>query len=89
MSFNSPPSGNVGDKEVQEFVMMEEQKAQFMMQVHRLTDTCWDKCVEKVGNKLDSRQETCISNCVERFIDTALNITNRFQQVLSQGGNLG
>ncbi|GAB6026444.1 Mitochondrial import inner membrane translocase subunit tim8 [Chamberlinius hualienensis] len=77
-----------GDGELQEFIMLEQQKAQFQVQVHRLNDVCWDKCVDKPGSKLDSRTETCISNCVERFIDTSLTITQRFAQLLQRGSHM-
>jgi len=30
---------------------------------------CWDKCVDKVGTSL-GRQETCLQNCAERYLDT-------------------
>ncbi|OQR68185.1 mitochondrial import inner membrane translocase subunit Tim8 protein [Tropilaelaps mercedesae] len=71
-------------KDLQEQLMVEQQKAQFQMQVHRLTNICWDKCVDKPSSRLDGRTETCISNCVERFIDTSLTITNRFAQMLQK-----
>lgn len=72
------------DKDLQEQLMVEQQRAQFQMQVHRLTETCWDKCVEKPSSRLDGRTETCISNCVERFIDTSLAITKRFARMLQK-----
>ena len=72
------------DAEVQEFLMMEQQKAQFQSQVHRLVDICWDRCIDKPRDKLDSRAETCLSNCVERFVDTSIQITGRFQQMLQR-----
>lgn len=57
-------------------------------QIHEFNDFCWDKCVDKPGAKLDSRTETCITNCVERFIDVSLLITNRFAQMLEKGGGM-
>ncbi|XP_029052987.1 translocase of inner membrane 8 [Osmia lignaria lignaria] len=72
------------DSELQEFFLAEKQKAQFQAQIREFNDICWDKCVEKPGVKLDSRTETCLSNCVDRFIDVSLLITNRFGQVLQK-----
>ncbi|OWR42019.1 translocase of inner mitochondrial membrane 8 protein b [Danaus plexippus plexippus] len=77
-----------GDSELQDFLIAEKQKAQFNAQIHEFNDFCWDKCVDKPGAKLDSRTETCISNCVERFIDVSLLITNRFAQMLEKGGGM-
>lgn len=83
MSFDSKlPSAEGADPELQGFIQMETQRAQFQGQVHKLTDLCWDQCVDKPRDKLDSRTETCMSNCVERFIDTSLSIATRFQKIL-------
>ncbi|ELK31894.1 Mitochondrial import inner membrane translocase subunit Tim8 B [Myotis davidii] len=54
--------------------------------VHHFMELCWDKCVEKPGNRLDSRTENCLSSCVDRFIDTTLAITSRFAQIVQKGG---
>uniref|UniRef100_T1DFV4 Mitochondrial import inner membrane translocase subunit n=1 Tax=Psorophora albipes TaxID=869069 RepID=T1DFV4_9DIPT len=76
------------DPELQDFLMAEKQKAQLSAQIHEFNDICWEKCVDKPGSKLDSRTETCLNNCVNRFIDTSLFITTRFAQTLqkSQSG---
>lgn len=71
------------DKQLQEALLAEQQKAKFQSQVHTFADTCWDKCVDKPGNKLDSRTESCIANCVERFIDTSVFLATRFGQKAS------
>ena len=54
-----------------------------------MNDTCWDTCVSTPDSKLGSRTETCISNCVDRFIDSTLFITNRFAQLLSKQAGAG
>ena len=74
------------DPKLQQDLMIEEQKAKFQVQVHRFTDLCWDKCVDKPSNKLDSRTETCMVNCVERFIDTTMMVTNRFAELIQRSG---
>ncbi|XP_038213377.1 mitochondrial import inner membrane translocase subunit Tim8 [Zerene cesonia] len=81
-------SGKGADSELQDFLLAEKQKAQFHAQIHEFNDFCWDKCVDKPGSKLDSKTETCITNCVERFIDVSLLITNRFAQMLEKGGGM-
>jgi len=45
--------------------------------------------MEKPGTKLDGRTETCLQNCVERFIDVSLLITNRFAQKLESSAAAG
>ncbi|XP_017466434.1 PREDICTED: mitochondrial import inner membrane translocase subunit Tim8 [Rhagoletis zephyria] len=72
------------DKELQEFLMIEKQKAQVNAQIHEFNDICWEKCIGKPGSKLDSSTETCLSNCVDRFIDTSLLVTQRFAQLLQK-----
>lgn len=57
-----------------------------ILQIHEFNEFCWDKCVEKPGNKLDGKTETCLTNCVDRFIDVSLLITNRFAQMLQKSG---
>nr|XP_033330961.1 mitochondrial import inner membrane translocase subunit Tim8-like [Megalopta genalis] len=77
------------DSELQEFLLAEKERAQFQAQIHEFNDFCWEKCVEKPGTKLDSRTETCLHNCVDRFIDVSLLITNRFAQILQKStGNM-
>jgi len=74
------------DADLQRFLMMEQQRAEFQSQVHRLTDICWESCMEKPSSRLESRTENCLGNCVNRFIDTTLLLTNRFAQMLEQSG---
>lgn len=89
-SFDMPSaslSENAESAELQRLIAVEQQKAQFQAQVHNFTDVCWDKCMEKPSSKLDSRTETCLVSCVERFIDTTLSITNRFTQMVQKGAH--
>ncbi|KAL9880175.1 mitochondrial import inner membrane translocase subunit Tim8 [Glossina fuscipes] len=82
--FDSTSSSINGDKELQEFLMIEKQKAQVNAQIHEFNEICWDKCIGKPGSKLDSSTETCLTNCVDRFIDTSLLITQRFAHMLQK-----
>jgi len=68
------------DPALQEFIAIETQKQRFQGLVHGLTDQCWDLCVEKPSSRLDSRAESCLSNCVERFIDTSNFVVNRLEK---------
>lgn len=70
------------DPQMARFIEGETQKQRFQHLVHELTDQCWDLCVpDKPGNKLDSRTETCLRNCVERFIDTSHHIVKRLEKL--------
>ncbi|XP_011501886.1 PREDICTED: mitochondrial import inner membrane translocase subunit Tim8 [Ceratosolen solmsi marchali] len=79
---NSTTSTNVSNTELEEFLMAEKQKAQFNSQIQEFSDLCWEKCMDRPGNKLDVKTQTCLQNCVNRFIDVSLVITNRFSQML-------
>jgi len=83
------PSTDGVDPEVASFIQMEQQRAELQSQVHKLADVCWEQCVDRPRDKLDSRTETCVTNCVERFIDTSLTIATRFQKLLQQQANMG
>ncbi|OXU17466.1 hypothetical protein TSAR_001605 [Trichomalopsis sarcophagae] len=103
-NYDNEHKPSAGNSELEEFIMVEKQKAQFNAQVtikkfltsyrqtialstkiHEFSDLCWDKCIDKPGSKLDGRTETCLVNCVNRFIDVSLLITNRFTQMLQKG----
>lgn len=68
------------------FIYIEFTEIPMILQIHEFNEFCWDKCVEKPGNKLDGKTETCLTNCVDRFIDVSLLITNRFAQMLQKSG---
>ncbi|KAK7486999.1 hypothetical protein BaRGS_00021815 [Batillaria attramentaria] len=67
------------DPRMQRFVEAETQRQRFQQLVHSLTEKCWDACMGTPGQKLDSRTETCMVNCVERFIDTTNYVVNRLE----------
>ncbi|XP_010891980.1 mitochondrial import inner membrane translocase subunit Tim8 B [Esox lucius] len=84
--FNSSEKADAS--ELQRMIAIEQQKAQFQAQVHNFTEVCWDKCMDGgPSSKLDSRTEICLVNCVDRFIDTTLSITNRFTQMVQKGAH--
>ena len=45
------------------------------------SDLCWDKCIDKVPNRMDSKTEQCFVNCVERFMDTSTFIVNKLSSM--------
>ncbi|CAF1431666.1 unnamed protein product [Adineta steineri] len=83
MSLNSLAN----DPELQKFVAAKELENQLAAQVHHLTNICFDKCLESSGNvsELSSRHTTCLQNCVDRFLDCTMLITNRTIQRMQQG----
>ena len=56
--------------------------------ISNLTDTCWKKCITSrisVG-KLDKSEEACASNCVDRFMDTQMNVLKHLEELRGEGG---
>ncbi|KAI8347334.1 Tim10/DDP family zinc finger-domain-containing protein [Blakeslea trispora] len=71
----------VDQRELGQFLQAEQAKARVQQTVHSMTDDCWDKCISKINNKLDRTEEACLSNCVERFLDTSMFIVKRLEQL--------
>jgi len=68
------------DPQMQRFIAAESQRQQFQAAIHMLTEECWDKCVtDRPGQRLGGGTESCIHNCVERFVDVANFVANRIQ----------
>ena len=66
---------------MQRFIEAETEKQRFQQLIHGLTSDCWDTCVSGTpGQSLDRRTESCLANCVERFIDTSNLIVNRLEK---------
>ena len=81
--------GQAADPQIQRLVEIETQKARFQALVHNLTDICWEKCIDRPAARLDSRAETCIVNCVERFIDTSNYVVNRLSDISKRSSGIG
>ena len=56
--------------------------------VHELTDICWKKCVTGSisSSSLDRKEEPCIRNCVERFLDANEAVLKHLNAMRGQGG---
>jgi mitochondrial import inner membrane translocase subunit TIM8 len=77
-------SQGVSDPELQRFIELQSQQAQLAAQAMQFADLCWEKCVEKPGNKTigngsDSKVDSCLQNCVERFLDSTEFILRRLE----------
>ncbi|KAL1923134.1 uncharacterized protein VTP21DRAFT_9510 [Calcarisporiella thermophila] len=71
-------------RELAKFLENENAKLRLQNSIHTFTDMCWDKCITKVGNRLERNDETCLTNCVERFLDTSLFIVRRLEEMRNQ-----
>jgi import inner membrane translocase subunit TIM8 len=71
------PQSSAAQQEFSNFLEQENQKAAVQAVIAKLTELCWDKCVQKPGSKLSNSEAECLSNCAERFLDTSLFIMQR------------
>ena len=51
--------------------------------MERMTKVCFEKCAGSSGDKLDRREQTCLSNCQDRYLDSMEQVT----QALSKRQN--
>ncbi|KAF8528135.1 Tim10/DDP family zinc finger protein, partial [Hysterangium stoloniferum] len=60
-------------KEVLKVAETHQVQARFQNKVHELTSMCWDKCITTVsGNGFTRGESDCLTNCVDRFLDTSM-----------------
>ncbi|KAK4106611.1 hypothetical protein N658DRAFT_414665 [Parathielavia hyrcaniae] len=74
--------------ELRQFFANEEQRARIQSQTHELTSICWKKCVASGGTlrsgALDKSEQTCLANCVDRFMDANLATLKRLATMRDQ-----
>ncbi|CAF1380385.1 unnamed protein product [Adineta steineri] len=80
MDLSSMSSQGIGDAQLASFIEQENQKQRFQSVVHSLTEQCWELCAPSISSRLDGKSETCLANCVERFIDSSNYIINKLGQ---------
>ncbi|EEQ38377.1 hypothetical protein EJF18_30775 [Clavispora lusitaniae] len=69
-------------KEILEFIEAENSKSKVQMSIHNFTDMCFKKCNENkqiTSNSLDKAEEQCLSNCLNRFLDTNIKVVQALQ----------
>jgi len=74
------PSDN---RELQQFIQNENQKSTVQRSVHELTETCFKKCITGSisSGKLAGKEESCVQNCVERFMDSNLAVLRHLEKL--------
>jgi len=75
-----------GTEDLQKFVQQQEIQAKLQEGIFKMNDVCWEKCMTSIDSRLSGKQETCVVNCVGRFIDSTVFITQRFSQLLQAQG---
>merc|ERR1712129_84996 len=79
-----------GDPQLAQFVEQMEQEQRLKKQSEKLTMECWDLCVSNPGvAKFDYKTESCLVNCVDRFIDSSTFLLKRFSSKASSMASQG
>lgn len=69
-------------KDILQFIETENSKSKVQMSIHNFTDMCFKKCNDNVPittNTLTSSEEQCLSNCLNRFLDTNIKVVQALQ----------
>ncbi|KAF8222597.1 hypothetical protein L208DRAFT_1186349, partial [Tricholoma matsutake] len=68
-------------KELASFLEKEQAQARLHTSIHTFTSLCWDKCITGTPSTRFSRsEESCLANCVERFLDTSLFMVKKIEE---------
>lgn len=72
-------------KELASFLEKEQAQARLHTSIHTFTSLCWDKCITGTPSTRFSRsEESCLANCVERFLDTSLFMVKKIEEQREQ-----
>merc|ERR1711962_1576622 len=81
------------DAALQRLIARTQAQQQVQAILHDLTEKCWDTCIDKPGPKMDGKSENCLKNCVQRFLDTNIAVTQNLEKkathILQNHDNLG
>lgn len=69
-------------KEIMQFVESENSKSKVQMSIHSFTDMCFKKCNTNkpiTSGTLDTQEENCLTNCLNRFLDTNIKVVQALQ----------
>lgn len=84
-SFSPADLGNLDDnskKEIATFLEAENSKQKVQLSIHQFTNTCFKQCIPSINNAdLSAQEEQCLSNCVNRFLDTNIRIVKGLQSI--------
>ncbi|XP_073830676.1 mitochondrial import inner membrane translocase subunit Tim13-like [Musca autumnalis] len=61
---------NVDKGELMEQVKQQIAVANAQELLTKMTEKCFNKCINKPGTSLDSSEQKCISMCMDRFMDS-------------------
>ncbi|KAG2145241.1 Tim10/DDP family zinc finger-domain-containing protein [Suillus clintonianus] len=82
---SSSPSDMAAKKEaVMNGVRSEIALASAQELINKTNEKCYDKCITKPGTSLSGSEETCLSRCLERYLETFNMISKTYTARLSR-----
>ncbi|KAK6459834.1 Tim10/DDP family zinc finger-domain-containing protein [Scheffersomyces coipomensis] len=69
-------------KDIMQFIEAEQSKSKVQMSIHNFTDMCFKKCNANrpiTNGNLSSSEEQCLTNCLNRFLDTNIKVVQALQ----------
>lgn len=69
-------------KDIMQFIESEQSKSKVQLSIHSFTDMCFKKCNKDkpiTTGTLDSNEEKCLVNCLNRFLDTNIKVVEALQ----------
>ncbi|KAJ8100251.1 Tim10/DDP family zinc finger-domain-containing protein [Lipomyces tetrasporus] len=71
--------------ELLKFVESENAKAKLQSSIHVFTDICFKKCVPSISSGgVSPTESTCLTNCVDRFLDTNIFVVNKISRSMQK-----
>ena len=78
----------VDTQEVKKQIQAQIAQATIQELVDDITEKCYNTCVKKPGSALDSYEQRCLGNCMDRFIDSynlvSRTFTSRMESQMGQ-----
>ncbi|KIY65511.1 hypothetical protein CYLTODRAFT_456240 [Cylindrobasidium torrendii FP15055 ss-10] len=72
-------------RELDAFLRREQAAAKVQSTIHTLSGLCWDKCIKSTpSNKFSSSEASCLTNCVDRWMDTSKFLIQNLQEKQKQ-----
>ncbi|KAI0374327.1 hypothetical protein BV20DRAFT_1041312 [Pilatotrama ljubarskyi] len=67
-------------KELEQFIETQQAQSRVQAEVHKLTEMCWDKCVGSISYSFSRSEQSCLTNCVDRFVDTTTHLVKKVEE---------
>ncbi|KAL1188307.1 Mitochondrial import inner membrane translocase subunit TIM13 [Cardamine amara subsp. amara] len=68
-SSHSPPGGSISPEAMMDHVKAQLAQAYAEEFIETLRGKCFEKCITKPGSSLGGSESSCISRCVDRYIE--------------------